>query len=199
MNDTAEKKQEMSPKELKALREELWFILPFFLYSLYMFFGCFRYKFEARTVPLIISIPTAILTGMRLYHIIFPKSKLGQFKEAGISGEFDALKDEIKEETLKGIIQEEEPAKEITFRDEKKAFIAIIGCFFAYLLFGYLVGMVFVTIGTSYYYGYKKMVPILVSLGSMFAIVYVILYKLMGAPAYWGILLEPILTSLGLI
>ena len=199
MSDTSEtKKPEMSLKELKKLRQELWVVVPFFIFALYIFLGSFRYKLAARTVPMLIGIVTTILTGMRLFHIIFPKSKIGQFKEAGLAGEFDSIKDEIAEEKLKGKY-EEAPAKEITFRDEGKAFLALIGCFVAFLLFGYLVALFFVIVGTSYYYGYKEKVKIFISLVSMYLLCYLVLYKLLGAPADFGILLEPVLSSLGII
>jgi hypothetical protein len=196
-NSKAER-PELSAKELKDLREELWIILPFFIFTIYIFFGSFRYKFEARTVPMLIGFVTMILSGMRLFHIIFPKSKIGLFKEAGLAGEFDSIKDEIAEEALKGKY-EEAPAKEITFRDERRAFLALIGCFVAFLLFGYLVAMFFVIVGTSYYYGYKEKVKIFISLVSMYLLCYLVLYKLLGAPADFGVLLEPILKSLDLI
>jgi hypothetical protein len=196
MGDISEtKKTEMSPKELKKLRQELWVIFPFFIFAVYIFLGSFRYKLAARTVPMLIGIATAILTGMRLFHIIFPKSKIGQFKEAGLAGEFDSIKDEIAEEKLKGKY-EEVPSKEITFRDEGKAFLALIGCFVAFLLFGYLVALFFVIVGTSYYYGYKEKLKIFISLVSMYLLCYLVLYKLLGAPADFGILLTPILESL---
>lgn len=189
------KKKEISGKELKNLREEMWVVLPFFIVSVYFFFGSFSYKLETRMVPMLIGAATAILSGMRLFHIIFPRSKIGQFKEAGLAREFDTLKEEIEEETLKGKI-EKEPSKEITSWDERKAFYAVMGCFLAFLLFGYLVGMFFVIIGTSYYYGYKRLVPIFISLVFMFLIVYVILYKIMEAPMNFGLVLGPILKSL---
>jgi hypothetical protein len=197
-NTSKTKRPELSAKELKDLREELWIILPFFIFTIYIFFGSFRYKLEARTVPMLIGFVTMILSGMRLFHIIFPKSKIGLFKEAGLAGEFDSIKDEIAEKTLKGKY-EEAPAKEITFRDEGKAFLALIGCFVAFLLFGYLVAIFFVIVGTSYYYGYKEKVKIFISLVAMYLICYLVLYKLLGAPEDFGILLDPILRSLELI
>ena len=195
---TKTEKQEPSGKEMKNLREELWIILPFFILSVYFFFGSFSYKLEARTVPMLIGAATAILTGMRLFHILFPKSKVGQFKEAGLAGEFDTLKEEIEGETLKGKY-EEEPTKEVTFRDEKKAFLALIGCFIAFLLFGYLVGIFFVIIGTSYFYGYRRKKQLLISLISMYILAYVLLYKILGAPEDFGLVLDPILKSLHII
>jgi len=39
----------------------------------------------------------------------------------------------------------------------------------------------------------------LVSLVSLYIIVYGILYKMLGAPADYGVLLEPILKSLGVV
>lgn len=196
-NSKAER-PELRAKEVKDLREELWIILPFFIFTIYIFFGSFRYKFEARTVPMLIGFVTMVLSGMRLFHIIFPKSKIGLFKEAGLAGEFDTIKDKIEEETLKGKY-EEAPTKEITFRDEGKAFLALIGCFVAFLLFGYLVALFFVIVGTSYFYGYKEKVKILISLVSMYLLCYLVLYKLLGAPEDFGVLLDPILRSLHLI
>lgn len=192
------KKPEMSVKELKKLRGDLWIILPFFIFALYIFLGSFRYKLAARTVPMFIGFGTTLLCGMRLFHIIFPKSKIGQFKEAGLAGEFDSIKDEIAEEALKGKY-EEAPTKEITFRDEGKAFFTLIGCFVAFLLFGYLVAIFFVIVGTSYYYGYKEKMKIFISLVSMYLLCYLVLYKLLGAPEDFGVLLDPILRSLHLI
>jgi hypothetical protein len=192
------KKDELGDKEIKKLRGELWIILPFFVSSLYFFFLSFRYKVEASTVPMLIGAGTAILSGMRLFHIIFPKSKLGQFKEAGLAGEFDNLKEEIEEETLKGKY-EDAPAKEITFQDEKKAFYALIGSFLIFLLFGYMVGAVFVIVGTSYYYGYKHKVHLLISVVSMYVLIYIVLYRLLEAPVDFGLVLEPILRSLDLV
>jgi hypothetical protein len=195
---TQGEKSELKPNELKNLRGELSIILPFFLFSFYLFLGSFRYKPEARTVPMFIGISTAILTGMRLFHIIFPRSRIGRFKEAGLAGKFDNLKEEIEEEALKGKY-EEEPTKEITSHDEKKAFIALIGSCGAFLLFGYLVGMFFVIVGTSYYYGYKQKGQLLMSLVFMYLIVYGVLYKLLGGPEYFGLVMDPILKSLHII
>jgi hypothetical protein len=187
--------QEMSARELKKLRGEMWVILPFFIISIFFFLGSFRYKLETRMVPMLCGIVTGILSGMRLIHLIFPKSKIGQFKEAGLAGEFDTLKEEIEEEMLKGKY-EEAPSKVITSRDEKKAFCAVIGSFLAFLLFGSLAGMFFVIIGTSYYYGYKKSGPLSISLFFMFLILYVVLYKILEGPMNFGLVLGPILKSL---
>ena len=192
------KEDEIGGKELRKLREELWIIVPFFIASLYFFLFSFRYKLEARTVPMLIGAGTALLTGMRLFHIIFPRSKIGQFKEAGLGGEFDTLKEELEEETLKGKY-EEPPAKMITFQDEKKAFYALIFSFLVFLLFGYMVGTFFVIVGTSYYYGYKNKVHLLISVVSMYAIVYLVLYLLLEAPMDYGLILEPVLRSLDLV
>ncbi len=149
-------------------------------------------------MPMAIGFITIVLSGMRLFHLIFPRSKIGDFKEAGLSGEFDSIKEEIEEVALKGRY-EEEKSKEITFREERKAYIALIGSFFVFILLGYLVGLFFVIVGISYYYDFKKKGPLLITLASMYLIVYGILYKLMGAPAYFGILLTPILKSLRFI
>jgi len=191
-------KTQLTSEERNELRGELWIIIPFFLFSLYMFAGSFRYKFEARTVPMIIGAGTAILTGMRLLYIFFPQFRIGEFKEAGLAGEFDHMKEEIEAETLKGRLAEPEK-KETTFADEKKAFIALIGCFAAFLLLGYMVGTFFVIVGTSYYYGFKDKVQLSISLASMYLIVYVVLYKLLDAPVDFGLLLEPILKSFNLL
>jgi hypothetical protein len=56
-----------------------------------------------------------------------------------------------------------------------------------------------VIVGTSYYYGYKDKAPLLISLVSLYLVVYVVLYKLLDAPADFGLLLEPILRSLNLL
>ncbi len=104
--DSKGKGLDLSTKELKKLRGELVVILPIFLISLYFFLGSFQYKPEARDVPMLIGLLTAILSGMRLFHIIFPKSKIGEFKEAGLAGEFDSMKEKIEEEVLKGHYEE---------------------------------------------------------------------------------------------
>ena len=199
MDKTSEKeKPELGHKELRYLREELWIVLPFFIFALFIFLGSFRYVFEARTVPMLIGFVTTLLAGMRLFHIIFPKSKIGQFKEAGLAGEFDSIREEIEGETLKGKY-EEGPVKETTFREQRKAFFTLIGCFFVFLLFGYLVGIFFVIVGTSYCYGYRAKAKILISLVSMYLLCYVVLYRVLGAPADFGLVLGPILESLELI
>jgi hypothetical protein len=190
-------KPEMGTKELRALRGELWIVLPFFILSVIFFGGSFQYKVEASSVPMFIGLVTTILTGMRLIYILFPGTRIGRFKEAGLGGEFDHMKGEIEEKTLKGYHEEE--TRGVAFSQEKKAFIALIGCFLGFLLFGYFAGTIVVIIGSSYYYGYRKKGPILISLVTMFFIVYVILYRLLEAPAYHGLLMEPILDKLGLI
>ncbi len=192
------KRPELSLEELKKLREELLIILPLFIFALYIFLGSFQYVFEARTVPMLIGGIAVIITGLRLFHILFPKSRIGDFKESGLAGEFDSIKEEIEKETLKGHY-EERPTTAITSREEKKAIITIIGCFIAFLLFGYLFGTFLVIAGTSYYYGFRKKGPLLITLASMYLIVYVLLYKLLGAPADFGLVLKPILKSIGLI
>lgn len=188
---------EKERKGRKDLQGELLIVLPFFIFSLYIFFGGFQYPSEARIVPMIISFATAVLTGLRLFHIVF-HTRLGQFKEAGIAGEFDSLKEEIAEEVLKGKIAEV-PARKITFREERKAFLALLGSFVAFLLFGYLNGIFFVIIGISYYYGYREKKKILISLVAMYLLCYGILHKLLGAPADYGILLAPLLKSFRVI
>ena len=184
--------------ELKNLREELWFILPFFIFSLYLFLGSFAYKVEASTVPKYAGLITAILTGMRLFYICFPRFRIGEFSQDGLAGEFDEMKDEFEEGTLKSHYHRQ-AGKQVTFRDEIKAFTALIGSFFIFLLFGYLVGTFFVIVVTSYYYGYKKKGAILINLVSMYILVYVILFKLLEAPEHFGLILEPILRALDII
>lgn len=199
MSDTSEAKRlEHSAKELKHLRGEILIVLPFLIFALYISLGSFQYVAGARIVPLLIGIITIILTGMRLFHIIFPKSKIGRFKDAGLAGEFDSLKETIAKEALKGKY-EEEPAKEITPREERKAIIGLIGSLVAFLFFGNVVGIFFVIVGISYYYGYKEKVPLLISLVLMYLLCYVVLHMLLRTPASFGLLLEPILTSLDLI
>lgn len=195
---SGKEKSTFTREELKKLRGELWIILPFFIFSVYVFAGSFQYKFEARTVPLIIGAGTAILTAMRLLYIFFPHLGIGEFKEGGLGGEFDQMKDEIEEEALKGRIEEPE-GKKITFADEKKAFIALIGSFLIFLLLGYIVGTFFVVVGTSYYYGFRNKTQIAISLASMYLVVYIVLYKLLEAPADFGLLLDPILQSFNLL
>lgn len=191
-------KVELTVKELKKLRDELWVVAPFFLAALVFVLGSFHLKRGAGHVPMVIGLITAILTGMRLFYIISPQSKIGEFKEEGLAGEFDHLRQEIEAEALKGH-HEEPKGKEITFADEKKAFFGLIGCFFVYLLLGYIVGSFVVILACSYYYGYKEKFPIILTLVSLFIIIYVVLYKLLEAPSDFGILLEPILNALNLI
>jgi hypothetical protein len=193
----AHKETGLSAQEKRYLREELWFILPFFIFSLYLFLGSFQYRFEASTVPKYTGLITAILTGMRLIYILFPKVKIGEFKEDGLAGEFDEIQDGIAEEKLKDHYQKQ--SRQVTFSDEIKAFVALIGCFLVFLLFGYLVGTFFVVVGTSYYYGYTQKGPILINVVSMYILVYVVLFKLLGAPEHFGLVLEPILKGLDII
>jgi hypothetical protein len=200
MNFSKKREHDLSAKELKDLRGELVIILPFFLFSLFIFLGSFQHKFEVKAVPLLVGAITTLLTGMRLFHIIFPRSKIGQFKGASLTREFDNLQEEIEEETRKVRYQKEPtPTKEITFRDEKKAFIALVGSFVAFLLFGYMVGMFFIIVGISYYYGQKKKGQIFISLFAMYFVCYLIIYKALEAPMDYGLLLEPILKLLHLI
>ncbi|MFB3884938.1 MAG: hypothetical protein ACE144_06900 [Thermodesulfobacteriota bacterium] len=196
-SDSKDKGLEPSPNELKKLRGELVVILPIFMLSLYFFLGSFRYKPEARDVPLLIGLLTAIMTGMRLFHIIFPKSKIGQFREAGLAGEFDSKRKKIESEVLKDFREETE--QKITFGDEVKAFIGLIGCFASFLLFGYIVGTFFAITGSYFYYRQRKIGSLLITLVSMYIIIYLLLYKLLEAPEDFGLLLDPILRSLDLI
>lgn len=185
-------------RDLKELRDELWVVVPFFLASLGFFLGSFSFKRGAGGVPMVVGFVTLIMTGMRLFHIIRPQSKVGEFSETGLAGEFDHIKEEIEGETLKGHY-EEPKGKKVTFVDERKAFIGAIGSFLAFLLCGYIVGGFVVVVGASYYYGYREKLPIAITMASLFVIVYILLYKLLEAPGDFGLLLEPILRSLNLI
>lgn len=188
----------MNGEYLKRLRGELWIILPFFIFALYLFLGSFQYKIEAGIVPKLLGFAIVILSGMRLFHIIFPNSRIGRFKEAGLAGEFDSIKEAIKEGRLKGQY-EQEVGKNITFIEERKAFIALIGSCITFVLFGYLIGSFFVIIGISYYYGFKRKIPLLVTLASTYFVVYILLYKMLQAPGDFGLVLEPILNLFNLI
>jgi len=184
-------------KELKDLREELFIIIPFFIFALILFLGSFQYRFESRTVPMLVGGLAVLLSGMRLFHIIFPKSKIGRFGEAGLAGEFDTLREEIEKETLKD--HYEEISKPITFLEEKKGFVALVGGGLAVFFLGYFIGGFLLIVGTSYYYGFKKKLPLFVTLAMMFLIVYVLLVKVLDSPMYHGVLLEPILRFFNLI
>lgn len=188
----------LTVKELKKLRNELWVVAPFFLASLVFFLGSFQFKRGAGAVPMAVGAVTAILTGMRLYHIIFPRSRIGEFREEGLAGEFDHIREEIEAEALKGP-HEEPKGREVAFADERKAFIGLIGCFFIYLLLGYIVGSFVVILACSYYYGYKEKFPIILTLVSLFIVIYLVLYKILEAPSDFGMLLEPLLNRLNLI
>ena len=89
-------------KDLKALRNELWVVIPFFLAALGFFLGSLSFKRGAGEVPMVVGFATLLMAGMRLFHIIRPQSKIGEFNEAGLAGEFDHRKEEIEEETSKG-------------------------------------------------------------------------------------------------
>jgi hypothetical protein len=184
-------------KEQKELREELYIVIPFFVFSLVMFLGSFNYRFESRIIPLLIGALAVILTGMRLIYIIFPTTKIGKFGEAGLAGEFDELKEKIEEQTLKG--HYEEVVVHVTFQQEKKAFVVLLAGALTFFLFGYMTGGLLVIVGSGYYYGYKEKLPLFVSLVVMFFIVYVLLIKLLDGPMYYGLLLEPVLRSFKLL
>jgi hypothetical protein len=190
----------ISSKERQKLRNELWVVIPFFLTSLFFFVQSFEYTFRARILPMLVGLIMAIATGMRLFYIFFPthRFKLGEFKEGGLAGEFDDVKESIEKEVFKKD-QKRERASEITARDEGKAFGALIGCFLGFLLFGYLVGVFIAIVGISFFYGYREKSPLVTSLIAMYFIVYVILCRLLGAPEDFGLLLDPILRSLNLI
>jgi hypothetical protein len=186
-------------KKRRALDPEFWIVLLFLLFAGFIFLGCFRYKPDARMVPLLIGCGTTILAGMRFYHILHPKSKIGRFKKDSISFEFDAMQKRIESEVLKGTSEITPKEKAVTPRKEKKAVIALVICAAAFLLLGYLVGTFFAIVGSSYYVGFRKKRQLFISLVSMYFIIYVILFRIMGAPEDYGLLLEPILKSLNLI
>jgi hypothetical protein len=190
----------ISSREKQKLRNELWVVIPFFLTSIFFFVQSFEYTFRARILPMLVGLILAIATGMRLLYIFLPthRLKLGEFKEGGLAGEFDDVKESIEKEVFKEGLRRE-VSREITVRDERKAFGALIGSFLAFLLFGYLVGVFVAIVGVSFYYGYREKLPLVTSLISMYFVVYVILYKLLGAPEDFGLLLDPILRSLNLI
>lgn len=185
-------------KNLKELRDELWIVVPFFLIALGFFLGSFSLSWAAGGVPMLVGLATTIIMGIRLFHIIFPQSKIGEFTEAGLAGEFDHIQEEIEEETLKGHY-EEPKGKAVTVADEKKAFFGAIISFLIVVLFGYIIGSMVLIVALSYYYGYKEKLPIAVVVASFFLIVFVILYKLMDGPAHFGLVLKPILKSLDLL
>ena len=91
-------RSQSSTKEVRDLREELWILLPIFLISTVIFVGSFIYRFEAAMVPMFMGAIAVLLSAMRLFHVLFPRSKIGEFKEEGIGGEFDALKQKIKDD-----------------------------------------------------------------------------------------------------
>jgi len=184
-------------KAQKELHEELYIVIPFFVFALIMFLGSFNYRIESRIIPLSFGALTLILSGMRLIYIIFPKAKIGKFGETGLAGEFDALQEEIEEQTLKGHYEEE--VLPVTFQQEKKALVVLIVGALTFLLFGYLAGGFLVIVGSGYYYGYREKLPLFVSLVVVFFIVYVLLIKLLDGPMYYGLLVEPMLISLRLL
>ncbi len=187
-------------REKQKLRNELWVVIPFFITSLFFFVQSFEYTFRARILPMLVGLVMVIATGMRLFYILFPthRLKIGEFKAGGLAEEFDGMKESIEKE-----VRKEDPKREaarvITARDERKAFMALIGCFLGFLLLGYLVGVFLAIVGVSFYYGYREKGPLVASLLSMYFIIYVILYKLLGAPEDYGLLLDPILRSLHIL
>jgi len=197
---TLANEHKLNSKGEKNLRNELWVVIPFLITSVFFFVESFNYKFQARVLPMLVGFVMTLVTAMRLFYIFFPGNRLriGEFKEGGLAEEFDEVKENIEEERVKGKLKRA-PRREITSRDERKAFIPLIACFFAFLLFGYLVGVFIAIVGVSFYYGYRERWPLITSLISMYFIVYVILYRLLGAAEDFGLLLEPVLRSLHLI
>jgi len=141
----------LSPAETKHLRNELWVVVPFLILSLLFFIFGFQYKFKASVLPVTIGFVMSILSGMRLFYILFPgnRFKIGGFREGGLAEDFDEMRGNIEKAALKGQ-ENKKYVKEITGRDERKAFLALIGCFLAYLLFGYIFGVFFVIVGVSF-------------------------------------------------
>jgi hypothetical protein len=189
------KGKESQGKRINKSRGELIVVLPFFIFSLSILLASIGYRKEASLVPILSGGAGFILSGMRMIYLLFPQYGIGEFKQGGIAKEFDDMKDEIEEE----LHLKSQEGDKISFQDEKKAFIYLIGCLIVFLLFGYLVGLFFVIVGCCYYYDYRDWVPIGISLVSLYLIVYLILYKLMEAPADFGLLLGPILRSYRII
>ena len=198
---TLANEHKLNSKEEKNLRNELWVVIPFLITSVFFFVESFNYKFQARVLPMLVGFVMTLATAMRLFYILFPGNRLriGEFKGGGLAEEFDEVKENIEEELVKGNLEKGASRREITSRDEKKAFIPLIASFFVFLLFGYLVGVFIVIVGVSLYYGYREKLPLITSLISIYLIVYVILYRLLGAPEDFGLLLEPVLRSFHLI
>lgn len=193
MESTEEAKGQRSQyKRINESHGELVVVVPFFIFSIAILLASTGYQREASLVPVLSGTIALILSGMRLIYILFPRYGIGEFKQGGLAKEFDDIKDGIVEE-MHLESHNDEQAEEISFQDEKKAFIYLIGCFVVFLLFGYLVGLLFVIMGCCYYYNYKDWALIIVSLVSMYVIVYLILYKLLGAPSDFGLLLGAIL------
>jgi len=186
------KHPETEDKETESSRGELIVVIPFFLFCLSILLGSLQYQIEASLVPLMSGSAGLILSGMRIIYLLFPQWGIGEFKQGGLAQEFDDIKDDIAEErNLQNYAEEQ--AETITFQAEKKAFLYLVGCFAAFVLMGYLVGLFCAVVGCSYYYHYRDKWPIIISLASLYVIVYVILNKLLDAPAYYGLLLEPVL------
>lgn len=172
-------------------RGELIVVVPFFLFCLCILLGSLQYRIEASLVPIMSGSVGLILSGMRILYLLFPQWGIGAFKQGGLAQEFDDIKDDIKEE--RHLKKDEDEADTITFAAEKKAFLYLIACFAAFVLLGYLAGIFCAIMGCSYYYHYRDKWPIIISLASLYLIVYVLLNKLLEAPAYYGLLLEPVL------
>jgi len=192
------KEKEAKGKETNKSRGELIVVVPFFVFSLSILLASLGYRQEASLVPMLSGSAGLVLSGMRLVYLFFPQYGIGEFKQGGLAKEFDDIKDDIVE-GLKLEIHDDEQVEEVSWEDEKKAFLYLIGCFSIFLLFGYLVGVFFVIVGCCLYYDYKHWTAMVVSLVSMYLIVYLILYKLLGAPADFGLLLGPILRSYRII
>ena len=178
--------------QVGSARGELVVVVPFFLFCLCILLGSLQYHIEASLVPIMSGSLGLILSGMRILYLLFPRWGIGAFKQGGLAQEFDDIKDDIKEErNLKN--DADDQTDTITFRDEKKAFLYLVGSFAAFVLLGYLIGIFCAVVGCGYYYRYRDKWPIIISLASLYLIVYVLLNKLLEAPAYHGLLLEPVL------
>jgi len=182
---TEDAQHKLSVKREKRRSGELLVLIHFFIFSMFIFWGSFSYKFEARAVPMFIGFITMILSGARLFTVILKRSP----KEmVGIGGDFDKIKDELQAELFEDRIQEEE--KEITWRDEIKGFLLLAMNFLSIFLFGYWIGIFLAFTGSAWLYRFKEIKSIFWMLLSAYIFGYLICYKMMGFQLYKGILLE---------
>jgi len=182
----------VSNKKASKLNGELVVVAAYFIFSGIILIACFGYEKEAIAVPVLCGSIGFVLSGMRLIYLLFPQLKLGEFKHGGLAAEFDSLKEGIQKD-LHLRIPPEETSKSKSSQEEIKAFIYLTVCFISFLLFGYLVGTFLVILACCLFYNYKQWRVILISLISLYLIIYVLLYKLLEAPAFYGLLLEPLM------